>query len=218
SQMDDADIIFDLIANLFNKDILMLQTADFTIYKIDRSVYFANTARLKTGTKKELDRAILPPVYLQEGEEYIAKLLLIEKVLLLRRHEVFGEIPGELLTQLADTLEEVRVDGGTELITVGDKGTSPIYMIRFGEVAINRDGEQPELLREGALFGEQLLLDSERFDFSATTTEDSCLILLRKEELTDLMAKHVEVVEAYLKLVGPQRKEEEEEELEMGIL
>ena len=60
----------DLIANLFNPDPLLLQTAAFSIYRIDEEAYHNHTKRLKPTTKKELDKAILPPVFRSSEEEF----------------------------------------------------------------------------------------------------------------------------------------------------
>ncbi len=221
SKMKKAAVTYDLIANLFNKDKMMLQTAAHTIFQLNRKLYAANTARLRPSIKKELDRAILPPVYLQPGEKYTPNLLLIEKTLHLKRQAVFGDVPGELLTQIAETVDEIRVKKGTELIAPGDKGNSPMYIVRFGSVRIEEEGEETLILGKGEMFGEKLLLESENFDFRAVTEKNTCLLLIRKEELTDMMAKHVEIVEAYLKLLSAeedQKAKQKEEELQMDIL
>ncbi len=219
SQMEDAEVSYDLIANLFNADRLMLQTAAYTIYKLDKDAYHANTRRLKPSIKKELDRAILPPVFLEEGEEYHQKLLLIERIILLKDIEMFKEISGEIVTYIADALEEIRVRPGTDLIEPGDKGNVPMYIIREGEVSI--EGEDIEaVLGKGDVFGERLILESENYDFKATAQNDVTLLVLRKEELLDLMAKYIDIVEAYLKVLNNDvaGKDTVEEEIEMTII
>ncbi len=219
SQIEGMTVGFDLIANLFNTDKLMLQTAAFTVYKLDPDAYHANTKRLKPSTKKELDRSILPPVFLEEGEEYHQKLLLIERILLLKGLKIFSTISGELITYIADALEEIRVRKGTALIERGDKGIEPLYIIRDGKVKLESVEEVSEL-EHGDVFGEKLILENELFDFSATAETDVTLLVLRKEELLDLMAKHIDIVEAYLRILNDDfmEQEEEEESLEMDII
>ena len=102
----------DLIANLFNPDPLLLQTAAYVIYKINKEAYHEHTKRLKPITKKELDKAILPPVFRHEDEEYHQKLLLIERVIEFKKIEMFSQIPGELITYMAECVEEVKVKNG----------------------------------------------------------------------------------------------------------
>ena len=211
SKMSDITPGYDLIANLFNPDKLMLQTAAYVIYKLDPEVYHTNTRRLKPSTKKELDKAILPPVYLEEGEEYHQDLLLIDRVVLLKSLPHFQGVSGEVITFLADALEEIRVKAGTELIQVGESGSTPMYIIRDGSVLISKEGESDVQLGDKGVFGEMLISESEFFDFKAVAETDSSLLVLRKEELLDIMAQHLDLVEAYLRVLNDELEKENEE-------
>lgn len=211
SKMPDVSPGYDLIANLFNQDKLMLQTAAYVIYKLDPEVYHTNTKRLKPSIKKELDKAILPPVFLEEGEEYHQDLLLIDRVVLLKSLPHFAGVHGEVITFLADALEEIRVKAGTELIQVGDHGGTPLYIVRNGSVLIKREGEEDERLGVKAVFGEKLITESEFFDFSAVAETDTSLLVLRKEELLDILAQHLDLVESYLRVMNDELEREDEE-------
>lgn len=216
SQMSESEVGYDLVANLFNPDKLMLQTAAYVIYKLDQDAYHANTRRLKPSIKKELDKAILPPVYLEDGEEYHQNLLLIERVVLLKSLPHFAGVHGEVITLIADVMEEITVRAGTELIQVGDHGGTPLYIVRNGKVAIKKDGEEDVVLEEKGIFGEQLVSESEVFDISAVAETDCALLVLRKEELLDIMVQHLDLTESYLKVLNDEiEKEEEEFEEEM---
>ena len=222
SRLKNAEISYDLVANLFNSDKLLLQTAAYAIYLIDKEAYHLNTKRLRPSIKKELDRAILPPVYLDD-EEFQQDLLLIEKVILLKSLPQFSEIHGEVITYMAEALDEIKVKSSTKIIELGDKGSNtPLYIIRNGEVSISTPGEEDKLLVKDQLFGEKLLLATEESGFEALTVTDCSLLVLRKEELFDLMAKHVDLVEVYLRVLNGEFDEdqviEEEEELAMDIL
>ncbi|MCR9067192.1 MAG: cyclic nucleotide-binding domain-containing protein, partial [Cytophagales bacterium] len=221
SQMTDASVGYDLVANLFNPDKLMLQTAAYVIYKLDQEAYHTNTRRLKPSIKKELDKAILPPVYQEEGERYHQNLLLIERVVLLKALPHFANVHGEVITLIADVMEEITVQAGTELIQVGDNGGTPLYIVRTGTVTISKAGEEDEVLEENSVFGEQLVSESESFDFSAVATTDCALLVLRKEELLDIMVQHLDLTESYLKVLNDEiekDKEEFEEEMMMDII
>ena len=226
SQMDtekkntSEKITYDIIANLFNLDKLMLQTAAFTIYKLDEESYHKNTARLKTSVKKELDRAILPPVFVTKEEFYHQKLLLIEKILFIKRFPHFQLIPGEVITHIAEILDEIRFESGTKIIDIEDNGNEPVYMIRSGKVRITYNDGKEYYLAEGEIFGEKLISEHDKFDFKAITTEATILLVLRKEELLDLMTQHISIVRNYLKILDGEfdKKIEMEENLQMGII
>jgi hypothetical protein len=191
-------VTMDLVANLFNPDYLLLQTAASSMYRIDKLAYQEHTRRLKPNIKKELDKAILPPVFKDEDEVYHQRKLLIERILLLKDMEVFKSIPGVQITYLAENMDEVLVGPEVALIEVGDGGNAPIYVVLEGELDILKDGSVSGNLGVGSIFGEKLLLESDKFDFSVKTRTACKLLVLSKEELLDLMSLHLEIVEAML--------------------
>ncbi|WP_420578521.1 cyclic nucleotide-binding domain-containing protein [Ekhidna sp.] len=192
----------DLIANLFNPDPLLLQTAAYVIYLLDKEAYHAHTKRLKPITKKELDKAILPPVFRHEDEEYHQKLLLIERVIELKKIEVFKRIPGELITYMAEALEEVRVKLGSTIIREGDSGLEPMYIVLDGSIDIY-EGDQKVAEREkGGVFGEKSITDSDTFTYTALARTECTLLLMRKEELINLMSKHIEILDCWVDIMN----------------
>ena len=200
----------DLIANLFNPDPLLLQTAAYAIYRIDEEAYYNHTKRLKPSIKKELDKTILPPVFRTEDEFYHQKLLLIQRVLQLKEIEIFKHIPGELITYLAEVLEEVRVRLGETIIREGDTGLEPLYIVLDGEIDIYEGDQKVGERMKGGVFGEKNINESDRFDFTALARSECTLLLMRKEELLNLMSKHVELLESWIDVLNGNIHEEEE--------
>ncbi len=205
------DVSMDLIANLFNPDPLILQTAAYAIYKIDKNKYQQHTRRLKPATKKELDKAILPPVFTGDDEVYHQKMLLIERVILLKKMEAFSSIPGYEITHLAECMDEIMIGPETVLIEEGDKGNTPLYIVLEGDLEIKHGGEVTSTISSGAIVGEKLILESDQFDFSCTSKNTCKLLVLRKEELMDLMSLHLEIVEAILGILKEGAESIEEE-------
>ncbi|GAB4245196.1 MAG: hypothetical protein Tsb0034_23650 [Ekhidna sp.] len=205
-----SHVTADLIANLFNPDPLLLQTAAFAIYTIDQEAYHNHTKRLKPSTKKELDKAILPPVFRSEDEAYHQKLLLIERVLLLKKNDLFKHIPGELITYMAEVLEEIKVKMGDIIIREGDSGMEPMYIVVDGVVDIY-EGDQKTGEREaGGVFGEKHLVESDQFNYTALARGECTLLLMRKEELINLMSKHMEILDSWIDIMNGDEQEEEE--------
>lgn len=213
SKMDDHEVTPDLIANLFNPDPLLLQTAAYTIYMLNKDSYHHHTKRLKPSVKKDLDKAIVPPVFRGEDEDYHQKLLLIERVLLLKEIPEFRRIPGELITYMAEELDEIRVQEGTSIIEEGEPGNAPLYIVLDGTVDIYKgDVKEGERAKPG-LFGHELVLESNKFDYTALARSECTLLVLRKEELLDLMSRHLEIVEAYIDILNREEILEDEEEI-----
>ncbi len=214
STIEEVEVTPDLIANLFNPDHLLLETAAYTIYKLDKEAYHRHTKRLRPGIKKELDKAIVPPVFKNDDEDYHQKLLLIERVLLLKEVEELSSVEGQLITYIAEELDEVQLSEGTTIIDQGDTGNAPLYIIVDGVVDIYQNDEKVgERMRNG-LIGQEYILESNQFDYRAIVRNKCTLLVLRKEELQDLMSKHLEIVEAYFKILN--RTENKEEEFEIA--
>ncbi len=212
-QMPDSQVSDDIIANLFNPDPFILQTAAFAIYTIDTPAYHVHTQRLKSSVKKELDKAILPPVFRGEDEDFHQKLLLIERVLFLKKVEVLRRIPGELITYMAESLDEIRVNNGTVVIGEGDSGDASVYVVVEGDVDIYEGDKLSRSLSEGGVFGHQMLLSSDKFPYTALTRNECTLLELKKEDLVNLMSKHIEVLEVFVDIMNNATVREDQVEL-----
>ncbi|NQZ75911.1 MAG: HEAT repeat domain-containing protein [Ekhidna sp.] len=201
----------DLIANLFNPDPLLLQTAAYVMYLINQDSYHEHTKRLKPTTKKELDKAILPPVFRDEDEEYHQKLLLIERVIELKKIEMFQHIPGELITYLAEVLEEVKIKLGSTIIREGDSGMEPMYIVLDGAVDIYEGDNLTGEKIKGGVFGEANVTESDTFRFTALARTECTLLRLRKEELMNLMSRHIEILDSWIDIMNGKAEQEEPE-------
>lgn len=216
AQMEEAKVTDDLIANLFNPDHLLLETAAATIYKLDKEQYHLHTKRLKSGIKKDLDKAILPPVFRGEDEDYHQKLLLIERIIFLKEAPALKSIPGELIAELAESLEEIRINSGAYLIEEGTNAGTPVYFILDGVVDIYQNDRVVMLKERGAMVGHEIFASTDTFDFTAIARTQITALVLTKEILFDLMSKHIELVDFFIRLVNQLDAEEMEEEPEIS--
>tara|TARA_R110002012_G_scaffold160472_1_gene322368 strand:- start:7790 stop:11041 length:3252 start_codon:yes stop_codon:yes gene_type:complete len=198
SMMDDAKVSADLIANLFNPDKLILQTSAWIIYKKDKLEYQKHTRRIKPGVKKDLDRAIVPPTFVETEEDLHLKMLLIEKAVFVKGLDLFKTIPGSVLTDIVDMAEEVRMKEGITFVTKGDNGNAPIYMIVSGEVMEHDDLGHSDKLGSREVIGFNKLVETDVFEYSYTTLKETVFLTISMEALFDLMSKNIEMVEATL--------------------
>lgn len=201
----------DLIANLFNPDPLLLQTAAYVMYNINKDSYHEHTKRLRPTIKKELDKAILPPVFRHEDEEYHQKLLLIERIIELKKIELFKAIPGELLTYFSENLEEVRVKLGSTIIREGDSGMEPMYIVLEGAIDIYEGDNKVAEREKGGVFGEKNITANDTFNFTALARTECTLLLMRKEELLNLMSRHIEILDCWVDIMNGELHQEENE-------
>src|SRR5262249_35478940 len=83
----------------------------------------------------------------------------IEKVLILKRVDVFQQTPDDVLADIAALLEEIEVAVGETIFHKGDLGDS-LYIIIAGKLRVDDGGHVLNYLGESDVFGEMALLDA----------------------------------------------------------
>lgn len=126
------------------------------------------------------------------------KLLLIEKVMLLKSLSIFAETPETILAEIAHLIEELELPAKTNIFREGDLGNC-MYIIFSGAVRIHRGEQTLVEFHEKDFFGELSLLDTESRSASATTVTDSFLLKIDQGPFYDLMESRPEVVRGVLR-------------------
>jgi len=126
----------------------------------------------------------------------------VEKVLFLKSIDLFSQIPGEELSQIALITDEVFFDAGDEIFREGDPGQTLFFIIE-GKVRIHSDGvgEDLAVLTERAVFGEMALLDSEPRSASATATTDVTCLKIERDDFTEIIAEKGEIAQGVIKVL-----------------
>ena len=133
--------------------------------------------------------------------------------MLLNEIELFKSVPGELITYLAECFEEIKVKMGVTLLSEGDSGMEPMYLILEGEVDIYKGDNKLSELGKGGIFGERNLVESDKLDFTALTRNECTLLVITKEELLNLMSKHIELINCWVDILNEETREEEKDEV-----
>jgi ATP:ADP antiporter, AAA family len=191
--LPEVRITDDLIANLFNPDPLLRETAGWAIYLINREAYHEHTQRISKSYKHELDRVILGGA----GDEDMG----IWKILFLKKIEVFASIPGVILAELAESFEEVNFRKGYTVIEKGDNGSTPIYIIVKGSASFEDTGN-PITLKGGDMFGVTYVLDTDIYPFSVVTQEDSLFYKIEKDKFYDMMSNYYEMAQGVIHTIS----------------
>ena len=203
----------DIIANLFNPNPYMLQTAAAVMYRLDKDAYHHHTRRLKTSVKKELDKAIVPPVFKTKEEKYHQKILVVERAILLKQLEAFQKIPGVMLVELALCLEEIQVAKGVTIVEKGDSGNSPVYIVLSGRLRVHDGDKTINTIKERGITGHKLIVNTDVNPYSITAERDTILLVLDKDQLYDKVSKHIEMVDGILSIVNEREVKEEIESI-----
>src|SRR3954470_16976056 len=126
------------------------------------------------------------------------RLLLIEKVLLLKSLAIFEETPETVLAEVAEILEEQEFQAGKTIFHAGDVAQC-MYIIFKGNIRIHKGEHTLAVLKETDFFGELSLLDTDTRSASATTDTEVLLLKIDQEPFYELMENRIEVAKGIIK-------------------
>ena len=130
----------------------------------------------------------------------LERLLLIEKVLILKSLGIFRDTPENILAELAPLMHEIEYEKNILVFEEGQIGDC-MYIIHQGEVKIHKGNTILALLKDKEVFGELSLLDSETRSASATTTKNSILFRIDQEPFYELIESRPEVARGFIKML-----------------
>jgi CRP-like cAMP-binding protein len=130
----------------------------------------------------------------------INRLLLIEKVLVLKSLNLFKDTPENILADLAPLMKEMQYEQGTEIFKEGDTGDC-MYIIQQGNIKIHKGNTTLAILKEKEVFGELSLLDADTRSASATADTDCILYKIDQEPFYELMDERPEVAKGFIKIL-----------------
>ena len=203
----------DLVANLFNPDPIMVQTAGAAIYRLDKETYQFHSKRLKPSTKKKLDKDIVPPVFKGEGEDFHQKLLVVERAIMLKQIDSFSSITGVLLLDLASRFDEIKVAKGTTLVEVGDSGAGPVYVVLKGKLLVEYQNGNKRKIGQKEIIGHKLILTSDQSSYNLVSDTDCLLLTIGKDELFDAVSRNVNMVDGILDIINEDDMKKEAESI-----
>jgi CRP/FNR family cyclic AMP-dependent transcriptional regulator len=128
------------------------------------------------------------------------RLLLVEKVLILKSLSIFSDTPEHILADLAPLMEEEEYEKDTLIFGEGEMGDC-MYIIHQGEVKIHKENVTLAVLKEKEVFGELALLDPEPRSASATTISDCILFRIDQEPLYEVIDIRPEVARGFIKIL-----------------
>ncbi|HEX3167963.1 MAG TPA: cyclic nucleotide-binding domain-containing protein [Chitinophagaceae bacterium] len=130
----------------------------------------------------------------------INRLLLIEKVLLLKSLNLFKDTPENILADLAPLMKEMQYEQGIEIFKEGETGDC-MYIIQQGNIRIHKGNTTLAILKEKEVFGELSLLDADTRSASATAATDCILYKIDQEPFYELMDERPEIAKGFIKIL-----------------
>lgn len=123
-----------------------------------------------------------------------------EKLRILHSVDLFAATPTEILTDLADLLEEVVFPAGETIFERGDYGDA-MYIILAGRVRVHSGGRTLTVMEKGQVFGEMAVLDPEPRSASVTVLEATHLLRLGRAPFYQLLANRPEIANGIIQIL-----------------
>ena len=124
----------------------------------------------------------------------------VEKVLFLKSIDLFSQIPGEELSQIALITDEILFEEGDEIFHEGDPGDT-LYFVIDGKVRIFTRNEELAVLGDRQVFGEMALLDSQPRSASATAVTDITLLKIHRDDFREILSEKGEIAQGVIKVL-----------------
>ena len=119
-------------------------------------------------------------------------LMTVERVAVLQRVALFGDVPGHTLVAVARLLEEVPVETGARVI---ERGAIEdwLFVVADGKVRVHIGSRTLVEIGPGGVVGEFAVLAPAPRSASVTAMEPSLLLRLRRGPFEELLDDHPEI-------------------------
>lgn len=160
----------------------------------------ASQARLSRGERGVMDTA----------------LTTLEKVLFLRKVDLFRDLDVRALTAIATIAEERSVEPGEFLFREGDQGDSMFFVVA-GTVAVLKDGPEGttvELAEIGPpeVLGEMALFEDEPRSATLCTRQETTLLVISRDGFQEIMHEYPQVGASASRILSQRLRRVEERE------
>lgn len=192
---EKAKVIDDLVANLFNPDPLIRETAAWAICKHDPTAYQRYCDRLPLPVVRELNRKIYPA--LEADNEGL--LLDLEKVVFLYQLPLMNGVSGVVLSDIIEEMEEVALAIGDEVNLYDEFNHQLMLIIKDGKIALKNDQGEMIAFKDRNQFISDFMTDAELSNkHKPVAVEDSTVYVILLERFYEIMGDHYELTEKLL--------------------
>jgi len=194
--LKDFRISRGLIAQMFNQDKLLQETAAWVIYNKDKKMYEVISERLPFKDKKFLDSSIENNQLLDGLDDGF--FLGIEMVMYIKQQLRFNGIEGNLLSDLADKIQPVTLNAGDKVVLDANQ-PSPVMIVAIGEVVLKNDQGLTLPLKNGNVFGDLFIEGAVPPVSEVVAVERSVIFRISVTDFYFVLANHHELVQGLIK-------------------
>ncbi len=134
----------------------------------------------------------------RQSEETVAAMSVVDKVIALRKVELFGEIPGEELARVA-ALALKQSFSPEEFLCEQDDPAGDLFVLLEGEVLVERDGQALGRLGPGEALGAWGLFDEEPRQASAKALCELNALRIDRWGFDELLNEHPEIARSFIR-------------------
>lgn len=188
-----------LIAQLFNRDKLLQETAAWVIYNKDKNAYRTVVERLPLKDKKFLDGSIENNQLLDGLDDGF--FLGIEMVFYLKQIHAFKSIHGVMLSDMVDKITPLELKAGEKVTFTAGTIDTPLLLVAHGEVRLQQEEHLVYVMKKGDVYGD-IFQDKPAPDANQLVANERSIVF--KISLTDfyfVMANHHELVQGIVRNV-----------------
>jgi ATP:ADP antiporter, AAA family len=195
--IDDFRISRGLVAQMFNGDKLLQETAAWVVYNKDKSLFARITERLPARDKRFLDSSI-------ENNRLLDGLndgffLFIEMIMFIKQSHAFRNIHGLLISDLGDKITPLDIEFGHQVKFNPEDPNPPLFIVAHGEVKLYSEQGQVSVLKRGNVYGEIFTNGPVAKVSSIVATERSIVFKINLMDFYFVMASHHELVQGLIR-------------------
>lgn len=203
--MEDFRISRGLVAQVFNADKLLQETAAWVVYNKDKKTFINIRERLPQRDKRFLDSSIENNQLLDGLEDGF--FLEIEMVMFIKQLPVFRGAHGSLICDLADKITPMELATGKKMRLPAQEENKVILVVAHGEIQLLQDDRMLGTLKKGSIFGDMFVDGPLLTANEIRATERTILFRISLLDFYFVMANHHELVQILIRNITEQPEE-----------
>jgi AAA family ATP:ADP antiporter len=184
------DFKLDLIAQLFNPDLLIKEISAKALYEISSDEYHLHTRRLGDVQRRDLDEIII----------HGRKMSRFEKIRFFQKQKIFETLPGITLSYIADISEEYHLKEGESLI-LDERSNNNFYLIIRGSINLYQRGQFVLNFGEGQFIGEMLSIPTFVNTNILIASSESIILKFNKDQFYELLTDNVKLADKIIEYI-----------------
>ncbi|MDH5400635.1 MAG: HEAT repeat domain-containing protein, partial [Cyclobacteriaceae bacterium] len=191
--MDDFKVTKAMVAQLFNPDYLLQETAAWVIYHKEKTIFEKVAIRLPEEDRKFLENSISRNQLIEGLDD--GAFLRIEMAMFMKEVPLLSAIRGALLCDIADHMQVIQLAANEEYILSDQLENKPILVIAGGDVELTYNEMEKTNLQVKDVFGDLFVLDANLEARHLQAITDSIIFSISATDFYTIMGDNLGLVQ-----------------------